>query len=76
MLVASGDGAGALREFQATLVTEPGRFRALAGAMRAATMAGDSARVRQYAGELAAVAERGDTPGRLELAAARRAARR
>ena len=76
MLMASGDGAGALRELQATLVTEPGRFRALAGAMRAATMAGDSAHVRQYARELAAVAERGDKPGRPELASARRAASR
>ena len=76
MLVANGDGAGALREFQATLVTEPGRFRALAGAMRAATMAGDSVHVRQYARELATVAERGDRPGRPELASARRTAKR
>jgi hypothetical protein len=72
MLLASGDGAAALREFEATLATEPGRFRALAGAVRAAEAAGDSARVRLYARQLARVCERGDRPGRADLALARR----
>ena len=72
MLLASGDNAGALREFEATLTVEPDRFRALAGAMRAATAMGDSARARRHAQQLARVAERGDTPGRAELALARR----
>jgi hypothetical protein len=76
MLLASGDGAGALREFELTLTSEPGRFRALAGAMRAATAAGDSSRVRRYARELARVGARGDEPGRAELALARRHAGR
>jgi len=72
MLLASGDNAGALREFEATLTVEPDRFRALAGAMRAATAMGDSARARRHAQQLARVAERGDTPGRADLALARR----
>lgn len=74
MLLANGDAAGALREFEATLTIEPGRFRALAGAMQAAAAAGDSARVRRYARQLARVCERGDSPGRPELALARRLA--
>jgi hypothetical protein len=76
MLLASGDNAGALREFEATLTVEPDRFRALAGAMRAATAMGDSARAKRHAQQLARVAERGDTPGRAELALARRMASR
>jgi len=71
-LLATGDNAGALREFEATLTVEPDRFRALAGAMRAATAMGDSARARRHAQQLARVAERGDTPGRADLALARR----
>jgi hypothetical protein len=76
MLLTSGDASGALREFEATLVTEPRRFRATAGAMKAANAAGDSARVRRYARDLAAIAERGDRPGRDDLATARRLTRR
>jgi hypothetical protein len=76
MLLATGDAAGALHEFDETLVTEPGRFRALAGAMRAATAAGDSTRVRQYARTLARTGAHGDKPGRAELVLARRLAAR
>jgi uncharacterized membrane-anchored protein len=72
MLMVSGDSAGALREFEATLTVDPDRFRSLAGAMRAATATGDSARARRYAQQLSRVAKRGDTPGRAELAQARR----
>jgi hypothetical protein len=75
MLLGGGDAAGALHEFEATLAIEPGRFRALAGAMQAARVAGDSRRVRRYARELARMCERGDRPGRAELALARRTAR-
>jgi hypothetical protein len=75
MLLAAGDGKAALPEFEATLVTEPGRFRAIAGAMQAATAAGDSINVRRYARQLARVGARGDHPGRAELAMARRLAR-
>jgi hypothetical protein len=48
MLLASDDAASALREFEATLQVEPGRFRATDGALRAARAAGDSAAVRRY----------------------------
>lgn len=71
MLLANGDAAGALREFEATLTVEPGRFRAIAGAMRAAKAANDTASVRRYAAELTKVAAQGDAPGRADLAAAR-----
>ena len=71
MLLATGDGPGALRAFEATLATEPDRFRALAGAMRAAEAAGDTAGVGRYARELSRVAQRGDRPGRAELTRAR-----
>jgi len=72
MLLEHGDGAAALRELEATLANEPGRFRALAGAMRAAEVMGDSARVRRLAQQLAGMAQRGDRPGRPDLARARR----
>ena len=76
MLLAHGDAAGALQEFEATLKTEPDRFRALAGAMNAAIAAGDTSRARRYAQDLARVSSRGDTPGRTELVTARRLAGR
>ena len=75
MLLAGGDASGALREFEATLVTEPGRFRALAGAMQAASAANDTVAVRRHARRLAQIATRGDRPGRADLAMARRLAR-
>ena len=76
MLLANGDAAGAIRELDATMVTEPGRFRTLSGAMQAATAAGDSAHAKEYARRLAQLAARGDRPGRAELALARRVAGR
>jgi hypothetical protein len=75
MLLENGDAAGALREFEATLTTEPGRFRAIAGAMRAASAAGDSANVRRLARQLVQVASKGDVMGRPDLVTARRVAR-
>jgi hypothetical protein len=75
LLLATGDGSGALRAFEATLVTEPNRFRALAGAMRAAEAAGDAARGRRYAQQLSRVCDRGDRPGRADLVRARGVAR-
>jgi hypothetical protein len=76
MLLASGDAVGASRELETTLAVEPDRFRTLAGAMRAAEVARDTASVRRYATRLAQVAARGDRPGRPELATARRVAGR
>jgi hypothetical protein len=74
MLLANGDGKGALREFDATLTIEPRRFRALAGAMSAATAVGDTAAARRYAAQIAKICEGGDRPGRPELSTARKLA--
>jgi hypothetical protein len=71
MLLASGDARGALREFEATLVKEPNRFRAMNGASRAAGEAGDAAAQRRYLKMLVAMCERAETPGRTELQHAR-----
>jgi hypothetical protein len=59
MLLATGDTKGALGAFEATMAVEPGRFRALDGARRAAQLAGDSVRVRRYARQLPRCASRG-----------------
>ena len=61
----------ALKEFEATLVKEPRRFRSLYGAAEAAKQAGDRPTAQKYFQELLKVAERGDKPGRQELAEAR-----
>jgi hypothetical protein len=59
--------ADALKEFEATLKKEPNRFRAVAGAAKAAALAGNRARARTYASQLVKICERADTPGRPEL---------
>jgi hypothetical protein len=64
----------ALAAFQKTMAKEPNRFRALAGAARAASEAGDRAAARKYALELRAICKGADAPGRPELQAARRLA--
>src|SRR5258708_7569254 len=64
--------AEALKEFEATLTKEPNRFRALYGAAEAAKLVGDRATAKKYFQELLRVAERGDQPGRQELAEAQR----
>ena len=66
----------ALVEFQKTIVKEPNRFRALAGAAAAATRAGEAATGRKHYEQLLTVAARADAPGRPELKAARDATRR
>ena len=63
--------AEALTEFQATLGKEPNRFRALYGAARAASLAGDRATARDYYARLLEICVRADAPGRPELAEAR-----
>jgi tetratricopeptide (TPR) repeat protein len=63
--------ADALREFEATLKKEPNRFRALYGAAKAAALAGDRAKARSHYELLVKICERGDSPGRPELAEAR-----
>jgi tetratricopeptide (TPR) repeat protein len=72
MLLLMKQPAEALKEFEATLTKEPNRFRALYGAAKSASLAGDRARSRSYYARLLKVCERSDTPGRPELAEARR----
>jgi hypothetical protein len=62
MLLESGDARAATRAFEATLVTEPGRYRAVAGAMRASKAAGSSTAADRYAAQLAKLTEHGDRP--------------
>ena len=63
----------ALAEFRKTIAKEPNRFRGLAGAAAAAEQAGDAAAARTYRQQLVHVCAKGDTPGRPELEAARKA---
>lgn len=62
MLLERGDAAAALKEFEATLLIEPGRYRAVVGATRSAKAAGNSAAANRYAAQLARLTERGDRP--------------
>jgi len=65
----------AQREFEASLRTEPNRFRSLYGAARAARLAGNSQAARRYAAELLRVCAHADRPSRRELVEARLIAR-
>jgi hypothetical protein len=53
MLMELGRPADALAEYRRTLAKEPGRYRALDGARRAAAAAGEKQEAAKYAGELA-----------------------
>ena len=72
MLLQLNQPADALKEFEATLKKEPNRFRAVYGAAGAAALAGNRATARAYYGQLLKICERSDTPGRPELAEARK----
>lgn len=72
MLLQLKQPADALKEFEATLKKEPNRFRAVFGAATAAALAGNRAKSRTYYAQLVKICERGDTPGRPELAEARK----
>ena len=72
MLLQLNQPAEALKEFEATLKKEPNRFRAVYGAAKAAALAANPARARAYYAQLVKICERGDQPGRPELAEARR----
>jgi tetratricopeptide (TPR) repeat protein len=67
MLLEAGRPAEALVAFEATLRHEPNRFRALAGAARAAREAGNRAEARRYSAALLQLGARADRPGRPEL---------
>jgi hypothetical protein len=67
MLLAANRPAAALAEFEATLKKEPGRFRTLYGAGKAAQLAGREDDSRRYFSELVKLCGHGDRPGRSEL---------
>ena len=71
MLVALNRPAEAQKEFEATLVKEPNRFRSLYGAAEAARLAGDHPTAQTYYRKLLEVAARADNPGRREMVEAR-----
>ena len=73
MLVLLNQPADARKEFEATLKKEPNRFRALYGAARSASLAGDRVAARRYYDQLLKICEQGDNPGRAELGEARKA---
>ena len=75
MLLLTGDPAGALREFQATLKKEPNRFRAVYGAAKAASLSGDRKLAQSHYQALLKMCANADQPGRPELAEARSAVR-
>jgi hypothetical protein len=52
----------ALVEFEKAMTREPGRFRSIAGAMRAAQAAGDTAKAKKYAGTLLTLAKGSSRP--------------
>ena len=74
MLLEMKRPADALEAFEATLKKEPNRFRAVAGAAKAATAAGDAAKARRYAAQLVTICQRADGPARPALLEARKMA--
>jgi tetratricopeptide (TPR) repeat protein len=70
LLLEVGDPQAALREFERSLSYAPDRFRGLAGAGRAAEVAGDTGRAVSYYTQLLALAEHADSD-RPELQQAR-----
>lgn len=72
MLLARGKNAEALAAFEAVLVKEPNRFRAIAGAGRAAQAAGDMAKAKAHYKALLDMCKEADTE-RPELKLARAA---
>jgi hypothetical protein len=72
MLLQMEKPAAALQAFEATLKKEPNRFRALAGAIRSATLAGQGDRARAHAQTLLTICAKADAPGRPELAVAKK----
>jgi hypothetical protein len=67
MLLEMNEPVEALKQFEATLKKEPGRFRALYGAARAAQLSGNRDASQGYFLELWMVCVHADRPGRLEL---------
>ncbi|MGH7277359.1 MAG: hypothetical protein ACREJG_01580 [Candidatus Rokuibacteriota bacterium] len=70
LLLELGHAPQALAEFETSHKTDPNRFHGLAGAARAAQIAGDRAKARSYYEKLLALAKTGETD-RPEIALAR-----
>ena len=70
LLLATTQPRDALREFEAAMAKEPGRYRSLAGAMSAADQSGDAAKAKKYASQLLQLAKSA-SPGRPEIDKAR-----
>ena len=73
MLMVMNQPALALKQFEATLTKEPGRFRTLYAAGKAAQLAGKPDISRRYFAELLRVCQHSDRPGRPELQEAEKA---
>jgi hypothetical protein len=73
MLLKMNEPAPALEQFEATLKKEPGRFRALYGAARAAELSERREASQRYFRELLKVCEHADKPGRAEILEAKKA---
>jgi hypothetical protein len=72
MLLETKQPSAALVEYEATLKKEPNRFRAISGAARAAAESGDQEMARRYYAQLLQITAKADSPGRPELAEAKR----
>ncbi|HVF64971.1 MAG TPA: hypothetical protein VNE58_13355 [Casimicrobiaceae bacterium] len=75
MLLEMKQAQAALKEFEASQVREPNRFRNYLGSARAAEMSGDSAKAAGYYGRLVVLAKDADT-ARPELVSAKKLAQR
>jgi hypothetical protein len=73
MLLQMNEPRRALRQFEATLASEPRRFRSLYGAAHAAQLSGLPDSSRRYFQELLQICAGADKPARSELDEARRA---
>ena len=73
MLLEMKEPAQALEQFKITLTKEPGRFRALYGAARAAQLGGSPQESQKYFGELLKFCAHSDQPGRPEILEAQKA---
>ena len=74
LLLEAGRPKQALPEFERAMTREPGRYRTLAGAMRAAEAVGDRTKAQKYAADLLALGKTAK-PGRQDLTIAARLAK-
>ena len=73
MFLQMNEPSQALQQFEATLKKEPGRFRALYGAARAAKLSGSREVSQKYFRQLLVTCKQADSPGRAEIAEAKTA---